>query len=111
MIRTIQPLWMACLFLWTLPAHAEIPAFSSGQPYEEVKAALIKQGWQAVSNPDISGSSLYAQEVYQQGKPEVVDCVSMELDGCWFLYKKGRQTLQVRTITRALRFESVQHSK
>jgi hypothetical protein len=98
---------IAALLLLSFQAHAELPTFTAGQPYQEVKAELIKQGWQPVKNPKIGNSSLYAQEVYQQGMEEVVDCVSMELDGCWFKYKNGKQMLTVRTITRELRFESI----
>jgi hypothetical protein len=36
-----------------------------------------------------------------------VDCVSMELDGCWFKYRKGKEVFDVKTITRGLRFDSL----
>ena len=97
----------AALLSLSVAAHAEPPSFSAGQPYQEVKAELIKKGWQPVKNLKIGNSSLYAQEVYQQGLEEVVDCVSMELDGCWFRYKKGKERLEVKTITRALKFDSL----
>jgi hypothetical protein len=97
---------IAALLLLPFQAHAELPKFTAGQPYQEVKAELIKQGWQPVKNHKIGNSSLYAQEVYQQGMEEVVDCVSMELDGCWFKYRKGKQMLEVKTITNELKFES-----
>jgi hypothetical protein len=106
-----KPALFAALFLVSLSAHAELPNFTAGQPYQEVKAELIKQGWQPVKNVKIGNSSLYAQEVYQQGLEEVVDCVSMELDGCWFKYKKGNQVLEVKTITKNLRFESMEFRK
>ncbi len=96
---------IAALLLLPFQAHAELPKFTAGQPYQEVKAELIKQGWQPVKNMKIGNSSLYAQEVYQQGLEEVVDCVSMELDGCWFKYKKGKQVLEVKTITKEFKFE------
>jgi hypothetical protein len=102
-----KPALFAAVFLVSLSAHAELPNFTAGQPYQEVKAELIKQGWQPVKNMKIGNSSLYAQEVYQQGLEEVVDCVSMELDGCWFKYKKGKQVLEVRTITREFKIESI----
>lgn len=102
---------IAALLLLPFQAHAELPKFTSGQPYQEVKAELIKQGWQPVKNAKIGNSSLYAQEVYQQGLEEVVDCVSMELDGCWFKYTKGKQMLEVKTITRDLKFDSVMSNR
>lgn len=99
---------IAALLLLSFQANAELPNFTAGQPYQEVKAELIKQGWQPVKNTKIGDSSLYAQEVYQQGMEEVVDCVSMELDGCWFKYKKGKQVLGVKTITRELKFDLIE---
>lgn len=107
-MRTLlQSALIAALLLLSFQANAELPKFTDGQPYQEVKAELIKQGWQPVKNMKIGNSSLYAQEVYQQGLEEVVDCVSMELDGCWFKYRKGKQMLEVKTITTALKFESL----
>lgn len=99
----------AALLLLSFLAYAELPTFSTGQPYQEVKAELIKQGWQPVKNPKIGNSSLYAQEVYQQGSEEVVDCVSMELDGCWFQYRKGKKIIELKTITKKLEFESIKN--
>lgn len=106
-----KPVLIAALFLLPYQAHAESPSFTAGQPYQEVKAELIKQGWQPVKNTKIGNSSLYAQEVYQQGMEEVVDCVSMELDGCWFKYKKSKQILKVKTITTGLKFETIKLRK
>jgi hypothetical protein len=103
----LQSCSIAAMLLLSFQAHAELPNFTAGQPYQEVKAELIKQGWQTVKNAKVGNSSLYAQELYQQGLEEVVDCVSMELDGCWFKYKKGKQALEVKTITEQLRFESL----
>jgi hypothetical protein len=102
-----QSFLLTALLSLSFTVQAELPKFKAGQPYQEVKAELIKQGWQPVKNLKIGNSSLYAQEVYQQGLEEVVDCVSMELDGCWFKYKKGKHKLEVKTITRALKFDSL----
>lgn len=102
---------VAALLLLPFQAHADLPNFNTGQPYQEVKAELIKQGWQPVKNTKIGNSSLYAQEVYHQGLEEVVDCVSMELDGCWFKYRNGNQILEVKTITTGLKFETIKLRK
>ena len=90
-------------------AHAEkgLPSFDKGMPYEAFTKTLIAQQWKPVNNQKISNSSLYAQELYAQGMLEVVDCVSMELDGCWFYYTKKNQILEVRTITRELKVEKI----
>lgn len=101
-------LLLIALSIFAMP---ELPTFTPNQPYQEVKTELMKQGWKPVKNAKITGSSLYAQELYQQGLEEVVDCVSMELDGCWFRYKKGKQTLEVKTITKKLEFNSIEKLK
>lgn len=92
-----------------LPAQAELvlPMVTQGMHYEDAKKALIAAGWQPVHNLKISGSSLYAQELYEQGMLEVVDCISMELDGCRFYYAKKNQTLEISTITRQLKVEKM----
>ncbi len=92
-----------------LDANSEemTPIFSKGMAYDDVKKDLIAKGWKPLQNSKISSSSLYAQELYEQGMPEVVDCISMELDGCSFRYKKNNKTLEVRTITRDLKIEKV----
>jgi hypothetical protein len=106
-----QSALIATLLLLPFQAHAELPTFTAGQPYQEVKAELIKQGWQPVKNTKIGNSSLYAQEVYQQGLEVVIDCVSMELDGCWFKFRKGKQQLEVKTITKQIRFEALSYKR
>lgn len=78
----------------------------SGMAYNEAKQALIAQGWRPLKNKNINESSLYAQEVYGQGFVEVVDCISMELDGCQFRFSKGKQVLELKTITRQLTLDS-----
>jgi len=96
-------------FFLATAAHAEatLPHYDKGMPYEEAKKRLIAQDWKPVNNLKISNSSLYAQELYAQGMLEVGDCVSMELDGCWFYYVKKNQKLEVRTITRQLKVEKI----
>ena len=87
-------------------AANDLSFIQSGQPYKEVKQTLITQGWAPIKNPNIDQSSLYAQEVYAMGMTEVADCISMEIDGCTFLYQKGTQRLEIKTITRQLSVES-----
>lgn len=41
---------IAALLLLSFQANAELPNFTVGQPYQEVKAELIQQGWQPVKN-------------------------------------------------------------
>lgn len=87
-------------------AANDLSFIQSGQPYTEVKQTLIAQGWAPMQNTRIDRSSLYAQEVYALGMTEVTDCISMEIDGCTFVYQKGKQKLEIKTITRQLRVES-----
>ena len=44
------------------------------------------------------------KKFYGQGLVEVVDCISMELDGCQFRFSKGKQVLELKTITRPINF-------
>lgn len=87
-------------------AANDLSFIQSGQPYQEVKQTLMAQGWAPIPNTRIDRSSLYAQEVYAMGMTEVTDCISMEIDGCTFLYQQGKQRLEIKTITRQLRVES-----
>lgn len=66
----------------------------------------MQSGWTPVNNADIDQTSLFAQEVYATGMTEVTDCISMEIDGCTFLFEKGKQRLEIKTITKQLSVES-----
>lgn len=90
----------------TLPLSTQ-----AGLPYDQAKAALIADGWKPIVNSKITRSSLYAQEVFEKGSTEVVDCISMELDACSFRYIKNNKTLEVRTITRDLQVDKVNFIK
>lgn len=105
----IRALIIFSLLLAMLPAKAGqvLPKITKDMAYEDAKKVLIADGWKPVHNLKISGSSLYAQELYEQGMLEVVDCISMELDGCRFYYTKKNQTLEIRTITRQLKVEKM----
>ena len=97
------------LFLTTVSAKANspLPSLKQGILYSEAKTSLIEDGWMPIKNSSIEKSSLYAQEIYEQGTLEVVDCISMELDACWFRYKKKNQILEVKTITRKLKVDTI----
>ena len=107
-----KPIFANMLIATTLMASSvakaanELSFITQGQPYSEVKQTLIDKGWAPIANPKIDRSSLYAQELYETGMSEVMDCISMEIDGCTFLYQKGKQRLEIKTITRQLRVES-----
>jgi hypothetical protein len=101
---------LICLgLIVTLSAQANTLPLSiqAGLPYEQAKAALIADGWTPFVNSKITHSSLYAQEIFEKGLTEVVDCISMELDACTFRYIKNNGTLEVKTITRALKVDKV----
>jgi len=87
-------------------AANDLSFIQAGQPYKEVKQTLIDKGWAPIKNTKIDRSSLYAQEIYNMGMTEVTDCISMEIDGCTFKYQKGKQRLEIKTITRQLSVES-----
>lgn len=94
-------------------AHAAKPldVLQAGMPYSDVKNTLLQQQWLPVNNTQINASSLYAQELYEHGIIEVADCISMELDACWFEYSKGKQLLRVKTVTRQLLLDSYELKK
>lgn len=100
---------LATLFMMSCSvafADNDLSFMTEGKPYNEVKQTLIDQGWVPIKNTKIDRASLYAQEIYNMGMTEVTDCISMEIDGCTFLYQKGKQTLEIKTITRQLSVES-----
>lgn len=87
-------------------AANDLSFIQDGQSYKEVKKMLMDKGWAPIKNAKIDQSSLYAQEVYAMGMTEVTDCISMEIDGCKFLYQKNNQRLEIKTITRQLNIDS-----
>lgn len=87
-------------------AANDLSFIQRGQPYSDVKQTLINHAWVPIKNAKIDRSSLYAQEIYAMGMTEVTDCISMEIDGCTFVYQKGKQRLEIKTITRQLSVES-----
>ncbi len=102
--------YLSIIAISTPLAHAAKPldVLQAGMSYSEVKNTLLQQQWLPVNNTQINASSLYAQELYEQGLLEVSDCISMELDACWFEYSKGKQLLRVKTVTRQLLLDSYQ---
>jgi len=105
----IRTLFLCLGILFTVAAKASDtpPSIKSGVPYDQARASLIADEWQPIINSKISLSSLYAHEIFEQGYTEVVDCISMELDACTFRYVKNHKTLEIRTITRALKVDKV----
>jgi hypothetical protein len=105
---------LICLTIaFTLTAQANsLPTFVEvGISYEQAKTSLIADGWKPVVNAEILRSSLYAQEIFEHGSTEVVDCISMELDACSFRFIKNNRPLEIRTITRELKVDKVKHIK
>jgi hypothetical protein len=104
---------MSSLIIFYSSAFADndLSLIKEGKPYQEVKAALSDKGWRPIKNARIAQSSLYAQEIYDQGMTEVTDCVSMELDACLFRFTKNSQILEIKTITRQLTVDSFRNYK
>lgn len=92
-------------------AHNDLSFVKQGKSYLEIKAALSDNGWKPIKNKRIAQSSLYAQEIYEQGMTEVTDCISMELDACQFRFSKNNQILEIKTITRQLSVDSFRSYK
>jgi hypothetical protein len=100
-------LTLAILFIYPAQANTSPITITSGVPYEQAKASLVADGWKPVKNSKISSSSLYAQEIFEKGLTEVLDCISMDLDACTFLYIRNNKRIIVRTITRDLKVDKV----
>jgi hypothetical protein len=98
------------LMLITTPLFAIADNMFAGlkedMAYKEARVLLIAQGWQPIQNQRISNVSLYAQEIYDEGLIEVVDCISMELDACRFQFSKHHKVLELKTITRELKLDT-----
>ena len=102
-MKTLLKLISAFLFLLA-SAHAlaatDLPFIKPGLIHQDLRPSLLAKGWQPVPNRAIQNSSLYAQEIHSLGLTEVVDCISMEIDACTFQYRKNKQVLTIKTITR-----------
>lgn len=98
----ISLLWLSHL----ANAQDELSFIHKNMAYAELRTSLIEKGWMPLNNLKIIQSSLYAQEISDQGYTEVVDCISMALDGCTFRFKKKNALLEINTITRRLIVES-----
>jgi hypothetical protein len=102
---------LVCIFYTNAFAAGGLSFIQQGLPYTEIKTTLASKGWKPVKNKRINQSSLYAQDIFEQGMEEVMDCISMELDACVFRYSKDNQILEIKTITRQLTVESFKTSK
>ena len=81
-------------------AATDLSFIKPGLIHQALRPSLLAKGWQPVPNLAIQNSSLYAQEIHSLGLTEVVDCISMEIDACTFQYRKNKQVLTIKTITR-----------
>lgn len=100
--------FLGCFLPFSPALAQDWPAeLQPGAAYPQARAWLLQQGWQPVVNQHINDSSLFANEIAAQGMPEVVDCISMALDGCSFRWQKNRRRLDISTITRQLHIDQV----
>ena len=103
----IQCLVISMLCLSQLAnAQDDLRFIQQDMKYADLRALLIEKGWVPLRNLKIDESSLYAQEIYDLGHTEVVDCISMALDGCKFRFKQKNRMLEINTITRQLLVKS-----
>ena len=94
-------------------AYAADSGFKSmlGNPYAEVRQTLLSQGWRSVDNPNITESSIYAQDIAQSGFTEVLDCISMQRDQCMFVLAKNQKYIIIVTKDKKLYVESIKYQK
>ena len=99
LLKLISALVLLLASAHTLAA-TDLSFIKPGMIHQELRPNLLAKGWQPVPNLAIQNSSLYAQEIHSLGLTEVVDCISMEIDACTFQYRKNKQVLTIKTITR-----------
>ncbi len=105
-MEKIEVLGLIFVLLTSASDLAAAPLPAKDIPYGKVRDQLMSAGWRPAKNKRINEASLYAQDVFNNGLTEVVDCVSMEMDGCRFSFSKGHQTLLVDTYGKDLKVGS-----
>jgi len=100
---------VSLIMLFAQSVMAETWVFASfyEKPYEAMRQALLKDGWQPVPNTDINNSSMVAQAIHEKQYQEVLDCISMERDQCQFQLAKGDQVIVVTTKEKTFSVESI----
>ena len=96
--------------IYSLSADAKDMRFDHyiNMPYSAVRADLMNDGWNTLTNKKIQDSSLYAVGIFEQGYKEVLDCISMERDQCQFVLTKSKQLIVITTKEKALNVESIE---
>ena len=78
-------------------AHASgVPTFKKGALYSQARAQLTSQGYRPVRG-DGSGCSFGREDVCR-AYPEAEACAGTGVGSCLFLWKRGRQVVEVMTI-------------
>lgn len=110
-ILTSVLLWLVCIPQAVLAQNSEFAQYLN-IPYADARPMLLQQGWQAVRNPRIEESSMYAQNLHTSGTyEEVLDCISMERDQCQFVLAKGKRVIVVTTKDKSFTVESIKSQK
>lgn len=102
--------WLITFSQAVMAKDSEFAAYLN-LPYAQARPLLFQQGWQAVPNPRIQESSIYAQQLHDVQFEEVLDCISMERDQCQFVLSKGKRVVVVTTKEKTLSVESIKTSR
>jgi len=101
--------FLAATLLFSAISQAQaqvIPRISPDTPYQQVRAALIKEGWRPVRQQQEEFDSM-ANEHKQLGWTEVKSCAGSGLAPCIFIWqnKQGKR-LEVVTVGESPKFNA-----
>jgi hypothetical protein len=94
MIR--NPLILACVLVPGIALAASLPNVPKGTPYAKARQTLTAQGWKPVISPQ--ADKCESGDVRCQGRPEMLYCAGTGLAQCTFVWRQGKQVIEVGTI-------------
>jgi hypothetical protein len=77
-------------------ASADVPSIKRRTPYGEVRISLAASGYKPVHRAD--ADTCFKEDQRCMGKPEMLHCSGMGLGVCVFLWRKGRNLIEVMTV-------------
>jgi len=91
-------LWLAIIWMVapSLTQAATLPTLKKGSLYANARAVLAKQGYSPVRS-DGSGCRFGREDVCK-AYPEAETCAGTGLGNCLFVWRRGKQVIEVMTI-------------
>jgi hypothetical protein len=98
--HTMRALALLLTILWTavpsLVQAADLPTLKKGSPYASARTALRQKGYSPVRG-DGSGCRFGREDVCK-AYPEAETCAGTGLGNCLFVWRRGKQVIEVMTI-------------